>query len=88
MEPGGDHRLGLLWLTNLSVGRMQGSKSGRYRDQSILSSSAPNLEHGAGHLWMCPLPWQLRSLCPGAGNLVWSECGLNHSGPSPAGALE
>lgn len=58
------------------------------RNMIISSPSGPNLERGAGHLWLWPLLGQSPSPHPQAGSLAGSVCGLTHSGPPLAGALE
>lgn len=60
----------------------------RQGNKTPASPAGPNLERGAGHLLLCPLLGQSRSLHPSAGSLALSGCGLTRSGPSRARVLE
>lgn len=76
----------LFHLTGLSLGT-RARRIGR-GNKTTASPSGPNLECGAGHSWLCPLPGQSQSLRPSAGTLARSGCGLARSGPSLAQVLE
>lgn len=52
------------------------------------SPSGPNLERGAGHLRLCSPLGRSQSLHRPADSIAPLACGLNHSGPSLAGAPE